>query len=208
MSTEALGSQNVSISYDDLATTQTFNKINHKVIKEGLYDGGELSHLSGVISLNPFVSSFRTTTGEAVNVTTSSIITSDTSLPASDTNPFGDISEVEPYLVGNFTWENSVRYVDFSTKASGAIFNNDVVFGKALFSGGIVNDFEYTEKTFGSHDQNHNSYQNATTIITNKDIPTLTSGLVITSDIENVSGDLKIVAYLDGAKAYIPIEFA
>jgi hypothetical protein len=208
MSSVALGTQKVSIAYDDTATTQTFNQINHKVLKDGIYDGGNLSHLSGVITLDPFVSSLRTSTGEAVNIKTTSNITVDTSLPVTENNPFADVSELKPYIVGNFTWENAVRYLDFSAKGAGDLFNNDVIFAKTLFSGGVITGFDYTEKTYGTHDQNSNSYQNSSVIITNNAVPTLTSGLVITSDIEDISGQLNVVSYLNGSKAYLPINFA
>jgi hypothetical protein len=207
MSSVALGTQKVSIAYNDTATTQTFNQINHKVLKDGIYDGGSLSHLSGVITLAPFVSSLRTSTGEAVNIKTTSNITVDTSLPVTESNPFADVSELKPYIVGNFTWENAVRYLDFSAKGSGELYSNDVIFAKTLFSGGVITEFDYTEKTYGTHDQDSNSYQNSSVIITNKSIPTLTSGLVITSDIEEVSGQLNVVSYLNGTKSYIPISF-
>ena len=156
MSTQNVGNQVVTFRYRNPANASDFGKIFNKIIKAGIYDGGVLSMAApNIMRIAAFVALFRTSAGQAVRIITTQNVESD----LNSGSPLIPITEINPYIIGNYTWVDSeTNYLDFYAKAIGDIYDDDIVFGKALFSAGSVVGFSYSEKTWGLFDQQGNIY--------------------------------------------------
>ena len=198
MSTSNLGNQTVYFEYDSDYTSEEVNKRLYKVIKPGIYEGADLSMVLNVLTISAFVGLFRTSTGQVVEIITSSNVTSD--LDAGTPNI--PVTAALPYVIGSYVWANNTgNYIDFSAKALGSIATNDIVFGKCNFSGSTVTSFDLSNRTYGIIDQDSNVYANGIALTANNSVDSglINSGVVITGTTDS-SG---IIGYLDGVQIHI-----
>lgn len=132
------GNQNIYTLYGQDATASNVNKRLSKIIQEGIYEGGTLYIDSGNdILIGVFVVFIRGASGQAVKIETT-------------TNISLTLSEATPYIIGRYSWNNSAtNYMDVYAVAEGSIANNDIVFGKGVYVGGVLTSFDYSDKTWG-----------------------------------------------------------
>jgi hypothetical protein len=206
MSSQDLGTQEITIKYANKWTAEAFGKRLNKIIKEGIYDGGLLSYSSPEITLSPFVAEFRTTGGQNVRVVTSENIVFNKNNPVTPTNPVVP-TESKPYITATYSWLNSVgNFLDFSAKSAGELTNNTIIFGKALFSGSEIIGFNYDDRSLGQKDTDENFFVNSIVLENKNDVSSglISSGLVITGEV--ISGE--IVGYYNEQKIGIPFNYS
>jgi len=146
-----LGDQQLSFAYDHAATASEFNKRLTDIIKPGLYKGGLLTNPSGDnVEIATFTALVRCSSDELVKVETSTAVTI-------------SVSELKPYVTYILHWQDDKdNSGDFSSKADDGLFNgseifsNEIVFGKAIYSGGVITGFDYTDRTRGTCDADGN----------------------------------------------------
>lgn len=198
MGTTDLGNQTITYAYQHDATSEEVNKKFSKVIKTGIYEGASLSVASNVISITAFEAIARTSTGQLIKIVTSTTITSDVDAAV----PNIPLTAANPYIIGNFTWANqTTSYMDFEAKSLANIASNDIVFGKAIFSGADITGFDLTRRTYGLIDQENNIYGNSIALTTlNTPVSGIVgSGLVITGEIDGTG----IISYFNGELIHI-----
>ena len=155
MSTQNKGNQTIVYKHQNPTDAENFNKYMCEIIKSGIYNGGLLSMNGDVLRVAAFTTFFQTSAGQGVKIFTSQNVESDLNAGT----PLIPVTEIAPYIVANFTWVNQdANYLDFYAKAIGDIYDDDIVFGKSLWSAGSIVGFSYSEKTWGIIDQQGNIY--------------------------------------------------
>jgi hypothetical protein len=189
------GNQELIFSYDHDATSSDFNKKFNKILKPGVYWGGGLTNPSGHdVDIANFILLIECSSGEMVRVQTSAI--------ASVT-----VAEATPYIVYTLSWVNDENNAgtfradsDDGNFNGNNIYENEIVLGKATYSGGVITGFDYTEKTIGSIDllNNHMSDTSvhglAGDVIGTTDTQTLSNKTI---DSVTLNGDMSGTMLLD-----------
>lgn len=138
MSATDIGGQILTFNYFQQAESETFNRINHKVLSEGILEGGDIVRISNSsIEIEPFIAIIR----DDVNETTIRLETTENALIS--------INQAEPYIVVRFEWINSENnFADIIGIDEGSISNNDLILGKLIYDGvTLQSTFDYTRKT-------------------------------------------------------------
>ncbi len=191
MGSTNIGNQIIYIQHDGSASSSNICKQFKDIIEEGIISGGELTHLSGnTINLAPCVVTFRCSTGELIKLETSENIEI-------------EVSEENPYIIGNFTWVNTLNnYADFLSKSFEDLYENDVIFGKAVYETGSITSISFEEKTIFDKTTSIVNIENIKTKQTEKVIKGITEASDTTTIIHNLDANkiLKINAFIiDGS---------
>ncbi len=144
---QASENQTVYLHHDwDFATSELIKRFA-KVLKTGIYDGGSLVQVSGNdIQVLPFIALIRASTRQIVEI-------------ESDSSTDVTLSASKPYVAMTYTWSADENiYAPITAKSAGEIYDNDVVFGKGVYTGdpATLTSFVYDEKTWGLIDQSNN----------------------------------------------------
>jgi hypothetical protein len=138
----------LSIAYSQEASSSNFNKHFSDILSTGIYYGGAVSITgANTVSIDPFILLYQCTTGEIVRVyrnTTTTVTTTETTAE---------------YIVYSLSWINdSTNTGSFSAKSDDGNFNgnniyaNEIVFGKAVYGGGIITSIDLTNRSFPLYD--------------------------------------------------------
>lgn len=201
MSSTDLGNSNINYSYNHSFTSQYHGERQNFINKPGIYQGGELTYDSTHLYINPFICEYRCSAGNNVRVKTTSIITNDLTAAITESNPVVP-TESTPFVCSYFTWVNSsITYTNYIARSEINILTNDVIFGKCLFTSGVITGIDYSQKTWGLVNDQGDIRGNSLYIRT-LDTPTeiSESGLIITGTTNGSS----IQAAVDGTTNYIP----
>lgn len=134
MGTINLGDQTITYSFQYPGGAQEFNKINFALLPRGIYSGGTLEKVSSsVVNINPFICYFSDSLNElGVRVQT---------LESKGIS----VSESEPYIVIQFSWENSLNQGLIKTKEYADIDDDDIIIGRCEYVNNVLQDsFDYT----------------------------------------------------------------
>lgn len=135
------GNQLISINYKEQLRSQVANQRLESIFKVGTYTGFELTKVSDVL--------IEISAG-ALFITDSSV---EIGVRVKNQDDIVDqvISNTTPYVVARYIWINSENnYVDYFSVAIGDILSDDVIIGKANYTGVTLVDFDYTERTVGN----------------------------------------------------------
>jgi len=140
------GGQSLYFSYLEPATGKGFNKTVYKLLSRGIYSGGDLIRVTdSQIQVNPMICFFEDTVNE-IGVKISSAAAATVNL-----------TPATPYIIGRFTWlDSDQNFMDFLSVGFSSIQNDDLVFGKALYSGAVLTSFDYNRKTWSKYYYNKN----------------------------------------------------
>jgi hypothetical protein len=132
------GGQQLTFDFKHPLKGKNFNSLFRDVLPAGIYDGGEITNLGGnQISIAPFVAIFYSEDDVAVKIQTTSAIT--LSIPAA-----------APVIHAYFTWSDTIEnWADITSRAVATVVTNEIIFGKALFTGSVLTSIDYTDKTWG-----------------------------------------------------------
>lgn len=138
------GTQTNFLDYQFEASTEEVAKINTKLLKPGIYNGGTLTIDSGDdILISPLIALCETSTGQVIRITTAQ-------------NATLTLDSTTPYAILSYTWDNSLNwYADFTAKAVGDITTIDVILGMGTYVGPTLTSFDYSSKTWGLFDSNY-----------------------------------------------------
>jgi len=140
MGTINKGGQVHLFDYRQEITSQGFNQHTNKLFARGIYSGGELFKISDTqVSLSSFLSVFEDIDAKVTLKieTTEAVIIESPSIA------------VTPYIIGRFTWQNAEEnYMDFFAVAEINLLPTDLIFGKIVFNGSTIIDFDYSQKSW------------------------------------------------------------
>lgn len=140
MGTINKGNQVHLFDYRQEITSQGFNQHNHRLFSRGIYEGGTLVKTSDtIININAFLSVFEDTVARvSVRIETTDAVTLESTAFAAT-----------PYIVGRFTWINvEENYMDFLAVAETSILDSDLIFGKLIMNGTVIDGFDYSQKSW------------------------------------------------------------
>lgn len=138
MSSVNKGGQIITFSYGERAEAFVFNTLLHKVIPVGIYSGGLLSKANDTtVHISPFVSVISDSSGD-ISVR----------LQTTTTYDLSGGTPLTPFVVITYNWvSETANYGDFVWKAEVDIEENDLVIGRANFTGAILDGtFDYSER--------------------------------------------------------------
>jgi len=130
------GNQNITFRYKQEDASAGYNGVVSGIFDVGIYNGGALSFLGTVVTINPFTSWLNDSVNSdiSIRVRTSSPIVQDVAGLGSDTDP--------AILCLQFTWQNVESvFADFLIrKQSDPAFTNEIIIGRVNYSdaGGTV----------------------------------------------------------------------
>jgi len=133
MATVDNGTQDLSFDYYSEAKSENFNKLNFGIQSTGIYSGGVLVQISNtLVEVEPFIS-FIEDSDKLVGVKLKT-----------STNAEVPIQASTPFIVIRFSWKNlESNYADIMAISSGDLLNDDLIIGRAIFSGATLEDFDY-----------------------------------------------------------------
>lgn len=141
-----IGSQSISFTYQEQATSPLFNQVNRDLVKAGVYAGGLVSTLSShVISIAPFVSYIRSN-----DVSGTQGVRCQTQSAVSIIIPNGPSQSYTIYL--NYTFvPSATNYADFNVRLQGATpATNEVRICNVTNNGaGVITTVDYTTRMRG-----------------------------------------------------------
>lgn len=184
------GSTNI-FAYKYPLRSKDFNKLLRDGTKAGIYSGGRLYKISDTqVGILPYKAYFKATGVDGDNKLVRIETTSNVEAPEIVVSP------TNPLILGTFEFvEATQNYADYATRAVGdSPVLNEVIFGKALFSGSTLIGFEYSDKTFGLFDEFGNTYVN-NLVIENNIIDISTSYVLnqgITDNSSNADGSYEV----------------
>lgn len=134
------GGQVHLFDYRQEITSQGFNQHTYKLFSRGIYEGGTLVKSSDtIIFINAFLGVFYDTTAKvAVRIeTTEAVSLESTAFVAT------------PFIVGRFDWQNvEENYMEFLAVSEVNILPSDLVFGRLIMNGAVIEDFDYSRKSW------------------------------------------------------------
>lgn len=132
------GTQEITFQFQEPLKAISFNKLNYEILPTGIYDGGLLTKTSGsIVQISPVSFVIQDSADEVVvNIKTANTV----SLTVSAATPFiilrWDFVEVEN------------NYADFLTVSFGELLDDDLIIGRCIYDGGILQDnFDYSRRT-------------------------------------------------------------
>lgn len=145
------GGQTITFKYQQEGTAISFNKLLHKVLPTGVISGGTLIASSNTqVEITPLEMMISDGANVTIHVSTS-------------TNAVVTASYQLPYIIARYNWQSvKENYVDFEAVSYTTLqsYNNAIILGKCEYEGNILNDFDYTRKTWtASHYQNDFLYK-------------------------------------------------
>lgn len=132
------GNQKLYFDYKQEIKSQEFNKLSHKLHKNGIYSGGELTKvLDFEIRVQPF------TLFHEDDYNNVSVRIETTSFAVCKVSPS------TPYIIGRFIWLNTEEnYMDIISVSKEEIVSSDLVFGRGIYEGStLLNVFDYSERS-------------------------------------------------------------
>jgi len=144
------GSQVLSYDYKEEAKGIKFNRVNYKIASHGIYYGGEFTKINdSLINLATMLCFFEDDTNKVgVRIETTAVASV-------------SVTPTTPYIIGRFTWINTENnYMDFLAVEESSIDPADIIFGKLVFVGAVLQtEFDYSWKTWSfNHYTNLNDY--------------------------------------------------
>lgn len=135
MSSTNVANQKVTFSYGERAESKIFNSLNHGILPAGIYSGAALTRISNsAISISPGIFLLRDTS-KAVTVR----------VETQDAYSFDNAAPAAPFATISLPWkESQTNYAEFHWRAVGGIEPDDIVLGKAVYSGSTLTGFDYT----------------------------------------------------------------
>ena len=132
------GNQVLYFSYLEEATGKGFDKTVYQLLPRGIYSGGTLTRVNDTqITIGKFVCYYEDNTN-SVGVKIESSI-----------NAIVDLSPITPYIIGHFDWvESKENYMELKAVAYAAIGDDDLIFGRAIFNGSTLVNFDYCRKSW------------------------------------------------------------
>lgn len=130
------GSQAVQFQFEDPLIATEFNTHLHKVLLTGIYDGGLLTKVSdSIVTVSTWVA---TLTDGTYTITARSTTTYNVT----------GVSSTDRNIVLRWTWSATAAwYVDVLAVSDGSVQSNDVVIGRAVYSGATLTGFTYSNRT-------------------------------------------------------------
>jgi len=128
------GNQTISVQFFSAADAKVVNKRHNGVRQRGIYSGGYMSKVSDtVINVSPLIVEL----GDVDHQVRVETIADATVV----------VSVGTPYLVLRWSYaESNTNYMDMLALAIGSILPNDVIIGKCVYAGSILNSFDYTQR--------------------------------------------------------------
>ena len=140
------GNQSKVFDYKQEGTSEGFNKIMYNLIPKGIIRGGNLvKSTDASVTVSPFLTFFEDPDKKVgVRIETS-------------TNATSDISISKPYIIGRFTWLNlEDNYMDIISASFSEIEPSDLIFGRGIFNSGVLQDFDYSRKSWSKNFYDNN----------------------------------------------------
>jgi hypothetical protein len=138
MGTIDYGTQTITFQYQEEATSKAFNNLNYLILPTGIYGGGVLSkedaNLVSISSAQFIIKD--STTETSVRVSTASSVNI-------------EVSSGTPYLILRWNYSSSVNnYVDFLSSTYDDIQSDDLIIGRCIYKGGLLQEeFDYTRRS-------------------------------------------------------------
>lgn len=141
MGSNNYGNANITFKYKHTAKAENFNWLLRNITPAGIYSGGAISFVGNNLTLAPFSAIVNSGSDKATSIATVS--------PIDLTTAIGSVaSSLTPYIIMRYTFSNVIaNFPDYYQIAEGDIQANDIIFGKAVFVGGVVNSIDYSVAT-------------------------------------------------------------
>lgn len=137
MATVDNGKQELTFDYFNDAKAINFNQINYGLQTPGVYSGGTLILISNTeVEVEPLICFVQDSEkGIGVNLKTNE-------------NAVVSIQGSTPFIILRFDWLNlESNYADIIAVSSTDLRNDDLILGRAIFTGSVLEGFEYTLKS-------------------------------------------------------------
>jgi hypothetical protein len=132
------GLQQFITEYGSKPLSDNRNKELYKIIDKGILEGFTLSESSGDVVISTGILFHEDSTEKQImrfETTTDYTLTS--------------VTSSTPYIVGVYVWEEvEENYLDFQAKAFADIDTDDIIIGKAIFTGSTLSGFDYGETNY------------------------------------------------------------
>lgn len=151
------GDQEITFKYGSDATGVLFNKLFNQIITTGIYgDSPTFTKVSNTsIEVSEFVSVIY---DSASNITAKIETTSEAT---------ATVSSTDTLVVVRFSWsETADNYADIFGITDAELEDEDVVLGRCVYSGEVLESFDYSEATLGSLAKQEDVDSNTSTITT------------------------------------------
>jgi len=135
------GTQIISFNYMEDAKGKDFNRLNYLVLNKGFYSGGSFVKDSDtLIDILPLVCVFEDNTNKVsarIETTTNATIS---------------VGAATPFIIARFVWTNAQsNYMDIIATDFASIQSDDLILGRLIFSGAVINGFDYSLKQWSSN---------------------------------------------------------
>jgi hypothetical protein len=143
MSSVDNGNQILTYDYREEMIAYRFNRLNYKISSRGIYQGGELIRTSDTtVSVTPFVCLCEDDSGVsamAIRIETQTLASVINVIPS------------KPYIIGTFKWYDlEDNYMNIQSSDATGIGTNDIIFGRAIFTGSTLVSFDLSETTYST----------------------------------------------------------
>lgn len=140
---------NISFQYLEEVTDDNFNSILSNIIQPGIYYGGYLTLglVQNTVTIDPFTIVTKYDTNKLIKIKTGTSL--DNIITLNET-----ITSGKPYITCSFDYYPVFNnYVNFAFKAQNELTYKDIIFGKGIFTSGILTSFDFSETTYGFYYQ-------------------------------------------------------
>lgn len=132
------GTQTITVDYKMQGKSELINRMMNKLVPIGIYSGGTLTKVdTNDVEVSTFlVFAEDDSVDVSVRVETAATVTK-------------TVSPSEPYIFARMTWVNTENnYLDVLVGADTDLLANDIVFGRAIYDGGVLQTtFDYSLRT-------------------------------------------------------------
>jgi len=138
MGTINKGNQAILFRYRQEITSQGFNQHTHRLFPRGIYEGGTLLKED---NFNIYLTAFSCIV-EDLDARVSVRMETLEAVPI-------PVTSSTPFIVGRYEWINAENnYMDFIAVANVDILDHDLIFGKCVYNGSILESFDYAKKSW------------------------------------------------------------
>lgn len=131
MGTENIGNQIITFRYYQPATSESFNKLNYIISESGIYRGGNLTKKDPTTVTVSALTCLITDSVDDVAIRVETTADADIT-----------VTESTPYVVLRMDWQNaSLNYMDILSVSYGNIQFSDLIIGRAIYEGGLLQTF-------------------------------------------------------------------